>query len=305
MVQWSPDTTSRPDGGGYEYSDSSITGFSLTHLSGPGCGAEGDIPVLPTVGSVSGSATDSFSHSSESADAGDYKVALGNGVTTELTSTTRTGMADFTFPASTAANLIFKLSGSQNPDSATTFNVLSSTEVQGSATSGNFCGASNTYTLYFDMQFSQPFSTNGTYSASGLQAGVRHLSVKQPGAAAKPRTVSPVTPEKPNHPVYHGPAAAAVAPALTGPAGSYLTFNTTSNQAVLAKVGVSYVSAAGAKANLTAENSGWNFAATQSAAHAAWNAVLGKVQMLLQLLRTGLDHPRVRHGRLRDLGLRR
>src|ERR1700742_231811 len=58
MVQWSPDTPSRPDGGGYEYNDSSITGFSLTHIAGPGCGAAGDIPVLPTVGAVSGSATD-------------------------------------------------------------------------------------------------------------------------------------------------------------------------------------------------------------------------------------------------------
>ena len=279
MVQWSPDTRSRPDGGGYEHNDSSITGFSLTHLSGPGCGAEGDVPVLPTVGPVSGSATDSFSHSSESADAGDYKVALANGVTTELTTTTRTGMADFTFPASTAANLIFKLDDSQNGDSATTFNVVGSKEVQGSATSGNFCGAGNTYTLYFDMQFSQPFSTNGTYSASGLQAGVRHLSVKKPLPAAKPRTASPATPEKPDHPVYHGPAAAAVTPALTGPTGSFLTFNTTGNRTVLAKVGVSYVSAASARANLTAENSGWNFAATQSAAHSAWNAVLGKVRI--------------------------
>jgi putative alpha-1,2-mannosidase len=39
MVQWSPDTLSRPDGGGYAYADSAISGFSLTHLSGPGCRA--------------------------------------------------------------------------------------------------------------------------------------------------------------------------------------------------------------------------------------------------------------------------
>src|SRR5262245_61899625 len=57
MLQWSPDTVSRPDGGGYAYADSAITGFSLTHLSGPGCRAAGDIPVLPTVGAVDGSAT--------------------------------------------------------------------------------------------------------------------------------------------------------------------------------------------------------------------------------------------------------
>src|SRR5579875_1981922 len=109
MVQWSPDTPSRPDGGGYEYNDSSITGFSLTHLSGPGCGAEGDIPILPTTGSVNTGATDAFSHSNESATPGYYSVTLNNGVKTELTTTTRSGMARFTFPATTQANLIFKL----------------------------------------------------------------------------------------------------------------------------------------------------------------------------------------------------
>jgi predicted alpha-1,2-mannosidase len=280
MVQWSPDTPSRPDGGGYEYNDSSITGFSLDHLSGPGCGAEGDIPVLPTVGAVESSATDAFSHSNESAQAGEYQVKLNNGVTTALTATTRTGMADFTFPSSTEANLIFNLDGSQNPDSATSFSVISDTEVQGSATSGDFCGAGNTYTLYFDMQFSQPFTTSGTFSGSSIQAGVRHFALKQ-SAKAKPGTVPASKAEKPDHPVYHGalPKNASAAPALTGPAGTYLTFNTTSNQTVLAKVGVSYVSTANAQANLAAENPGWNFSATESAAQSSWNALLGKVQI--------------------------
>jgi predicted alpha-1,2-mannosidase len=281
MVQWSPDTPSRPDGGGYEYNDSSITGFSLTHLSGPGCGAEGDVPVLPTVGAIDTSATDSFSHSNESADAGFYSVALDNGVTTQLTATQRTGMADFTFPSTTEANLLFKLDDSQNGDSATTFTVLSSTEVQGSVTSGNFCGAGNTYTMYFDMQFSQPFTANGTFSGSVLHAGVRHFALKPSAPAAKHTTVPASNPEKPDRPVYHGtlPKNAAVTPDLTGPAGTYLTFNTTSNQTVLAKVGVSYVSTADAQGNLTTENPGWNFSASQSAANSDWNALLGKIQI--------------------------
>jgi len=282
MVQWSPDTPSRPEGGGYEYNDSSITGFSLDHLSGPGCGAEGDVPVLPTVGAVSSSATDAFSHSNESAQAGEYQVALSNGVTTALTATTRTGMADFTFPSTTQANLIFKLDGSQNGDSATSFTVISDTEVQGSATSGNFCGAGNTYTLYFDMQFSQPFAANGTFSGSTLQPGVSQFSLKQPATtSARPKTTPASTTEKPNQPTYHGtlPKNATAAPALTGPAGTYLTFNTTSNQTVLAKVGVSYVSKANAQANLAAENPGWNFSSTESAAQSSWNALLGKVQV--------------------------
>ncbi|WP_169317497.1 hypothetical protein, partial [Actinacidiphila oryziradicis] len=36
MLSFSPDTPSRPDGGGYNYDDTSTTGFSLTHMSGPG-----------------------------------------------------------------------------------------------------------------------------------------------------------------------------------------------------------------------------------------------------------------------------
>src|SRR5689334_4725675 len=54
MVQWSPDTNSNPDGG-YSYSDSKIKGFSLTHISGAGCNAYGDIPFMPYVGTVSSS----------------------------------------------------------------------------------------------------------------------------------------------------------------------------------------------------------------------------------------------------------
>jgi predicted alpha-1,2-mannosidase len=280
MVQWSPDTTSRPPGGGYQYNDSSITGFSLTHLSGPGCGADGDVPVLPTVGAVNTSATDSFSHSNESASAGFYQVALDNGVTTALTATTRTGMADFTFPASTEANLIFKLGGSQNGDSAASFTVVSNTEVEGSVTSENFCGGSPPWTVNFDMRFSQPFTTNGTFSSARIRAGARRLSVKQDKAKVRPKTVSPSTPEKPDHPVYHGalPAKdATVTPALTGPNGAYLTFNTTSNQTVLAKVGISFVSIPNAVNNLNTENPGWNFAATKAAAQTAWNNQLGKI----------------------------
>ena len=280
MVQWSPDTSSRPSGGGYSYNDSSITGFSLTHLSGPGCGAEGDVPVLPTTGAISTSATDGFAHSGESADAGYYSVALSNGITTQLTATTRTGMAQFTFPATSQANLIFKLNGSANGDSATSFTVVSSTEVSGSVTSGNFCGAGNSYTVYFDARFSQPFSTNGTFTATGMQAGARQMAATASGSVT-PATVPPSTPEKPNHPVYHGPLPPGrhALATLAGPNGGYLTFNTTSNQVVDMTVGLSYVSVANASANLTAENNGSNFSTVQTATHNAWNAMLGKIQI--------------------------
>jgi predicted alpha-1,2-mannosidase len=261
MVQWSPDTPSRPDGGGYLYGDSSITGFSLTHVSGPGCVAAGDIPVLPTVGSVNTSATDGFSHSNETASPGYYSVSTSNGVKTELTTTTRTGMARFTFPATTQANLIFKLAGSQDGDSGTQFNAAGGNEVSGQVTTGHFCGASATYTLYFDMVFDRSFSTNGTAAApAGLGAPAGSV-------------------ERPNHPALHGIVKAttkAVTPQASANNG-YVTFDTSSNQVVQAKVGISFVSVANARANVSAENPNWNFAATQSAAHSAWDSLLGRI----------------------------
>ncbi|WP_405833849.1 lectin [Streptomyces sp. NBC_01176] len=276
MVQWSPDTPSRPSGGGYEYNDSSITGFSLTHIAGPGCGAAGDIPVLPTVGTVNTGATDAFSHANESASAGSYKVALNNQVTTELTTTTRSGMARFTFPSSSQANLIFKLTGSQNGASSTQFTKVSNTEVSGQVTSGHFCGAGNTYSVYFDMVFDQPFTSQG--------ASVAKTSAATPG---KPGTASKNAAEKPDKPVLHGKTPTATAPKTAKGSASpnaaasngYVTFNTTTNPVVQAKVGISYVSVANATANRTAENTGWDFNATRTAAQNAWNSALGKIQI--------------------------
>ncbi len=85
MVQFSPDTS--PDrqlttGSGYDYNDSEISGFSLTHLSGPGCAIYGDIPILPVSGSIPAdpeAAVQPFSHANERASAGNYAVSVGTG----------------------------------------------------------------------------------------------------------------------------------------------------------------------------------------------------------------------------------
>src|ERR1700761_5238003 len=122
MVQWSPDTPSRPDGGGYSDSDSSITGYSLTHVSGPGCAVAGDFPVLPFTGTLPAdpaSASASFSHSTESAHPGSYAVTAG-GVRTPLAVTDRTGVARFSYPATSSAQLLFKVADSASGGAAAT-----------------------------------------------------------------------------------------------------------------------------------------------------------------------------------------
>jgi predicted alpha-1,2-mannosidase len=239
MVQWSPDsTTNRNDGGNYDYGATQTRGYALTHMAGPGCGAMGDIPILPMTGPLPagdpGVHMESISHTGELGNAGYYTANTGSpAVRTELTATQRTGMAKFTFPATTQADVLMKLLDSQNGTSASSAQIVGTTEVTGTASSGNFCGGGGTYTVHFDIVFDQPFTASQIITETG-----------QPG-----------------------------------PNSVFLTFNTTANQVVQAKVGLSFVSTANAKANLTAENSGFDFAATQTAAHNSWNTLLNKIQV--------------------------
>ncbi len=99
MVQLSPDTRNKTwDGSsGYHSSDSTILGFSHTHLSGTGCADLGDFLFLPFVGKDIPECLP-FSHDDEMASPGYYKVAFPDaGVTAELTATTRAGAHRYSF----------------------------------------------------------------------------------------------------------------------------------------------------------------------------------------------------------------
>ena len=105
MVQLSPDT--RLFGwdacSGYYYDDTSIMGFTHTHLSGTGIGDYGDILFMPVVGEkplIAGTAENPdegyrsrFSHEQESARPGYYQVLLqDDSINVELTATLRAGL---------------------------------------------------------------------------------------------------------------------------------------------------------------------------------------------------------------------
>ncbi len=246
MVQWSPDTMPTYNaGGGYQYGDESLWGYSLTHVSGPGCGAGGDVPILPMTGSLpSGApsqATTSFSNTGEVAQAGYYSAEsnLPNTITSQFAETPHSAMGEFTFPRTTAADFLVKLMASQNGDTATSATVVGNNEVMGSVTSGDFCGEKvndgqvQLYTLYFDLTFSQPFTASQVITQSGQK----------------------------------------------DPDSVFLTFDTTSSQTISAKVGISYVSTADAKLNWQTENPGWNFAAVKNKAQASWNSLLGRIKV--------------------------
>jgi predicted alpha-1,2-mannosidase len=170
MLTFSPDTPSRPDGGGYNYADSAITGFSLTHMSGPGCSAYGDFPILPTTGSIGSdpvNTTDAFLHSAEHASPGSYSVTLNPSSSTpiqaDLAATARTGIGEFTYPSGTAANMLFKMGDAQSGNMSAGVQILNNHEVAGTETAGQFCGSPGTYPVYVAATFSRSFTSYGTW----------------------------------------------------------------------------------------------------------------------------------------------
>ncbi|MCT9076008.1 GH92 family glycosyl hydrolase [Streptomyces fulvoviolaceus] len=277
MFSFSPENT-RGDAtrtaapGGYQYDATRIRGFSLTHMSGTGCGGgSGDIPFFPYAGEVTSSpASDTkdavyaadFSHADETAEPGHYKVGLATGVTADLTATARTGSARFTFPADKPASLLVRTANSEvgSTDSAIDIDPATRT-ISGSVTSGNFCGYLDPegqrayYTLHFTAHFDRPFKEAGTWQDDRLDPG----SLKSSGGT--------------------GGFAAGGRPVAGKGAGGYVEFAPGTEQ-VGVKVGISHVSRAGAEANLAAENPpGRSFDSVRDAAHHAWRDQLDAIRV--------------------------
>src|SRR6476469_10040176 len=96
---------------GYNYDDRTIVGFSHTHFSGTGHSDLGDFLIMPTVGKLQlnpgtkdapeNGYRSTFSHSTETAKPGYYSVMLEDDhILAELTTTTRVGFHQYSFPRS-------------------------------------------------------------------------------------------------------------------------------------------------------------------------------------------------------------
>lgn len=241
MVQLSPDT--RLDGwdgcSGYHYSDNYIYGFSHTHLSGTGCSDYGDILLSPMTGEPSpdnkkyGS---TFSHTREKASPGFYSVQLDNGVDVMLTATQRVGFHQYNFTKG-APTIILDLKH-RDEVLESSLQVLDDHTIAGLRRSKAW--AENQY-VYFVIEFSQPFSSYGTWSDDKPVFNKKELSGKNLKA--------------------------------------FFQFGKTGKPVVMAKVAISGVSIEGAMRNLKAELPGWDFEATRKAATTTWEKELSRIEI--------------------------
>lgn len=163
MVQLSPDN-GLPGWdriSGYYYPDSTIAGFSHTHLSGTGAGDLYDISFIPVTNPYKTGAEplgiySSFSHNDESASAGYYRVLLKDyNINVELTATERCGIQRYTFPEA-ESSIFLNLKKAMNWD----FTADSHIEVVDSCTIRGYrhsWGWSPKQYIYFQTRFSRPF----------------------------------------------------------------------------------------------------------------------------------------------------
>ncbi|MEU4564923.1 GH92 family glycosyl hydrolase [Actinoplanes sp. NPDC023936] len=289
MVQPSP-TTYQPgnalvgEKGGYEYTANLIRGFGMTRYSGTGCtGRYGgyEFPTIPYAGRtlpVSPS-TDvkgyylGFDHANERAEPGYYRVTADNGITTELTATTRTAVSKYDFPGE--STLILDVSGPNNRTfgSEVTIDPAKRT-VSGWMFGADVCDVGNTYKAYFSTTYDQPFQSYGTWNDAEMTAGSTH--------AVKAGTDTSVD--------------------YRHDTGAWITF--ADGATVTAKTGFSYVSVANAAANRDRETGHKSFDTVRKAAKKAWQKALRTVDVkggsteqrtkLYTALYHSLLHPNIR-----------
>jgi predicted alpha-1,2-mannosidase len=254
MVQLSPDTEDR--GIGYHYDQDTIRGFSMTHMSGVGCANEGDVFFIPTTGPVVTQIDDMqspYSHEMEAAAPGYYQVRLlQSDIDARLSATDRTGIAQFTFPAGKAANILAPISHTLDNVTGAVVHVTGDRQIEGFVEDSVFCGRHQGYKVYFVMTFDRPFSSFGTWS------GPKYLG---------PGTIAPGS-------------RSARQSTHDGWTGAYATWAQEAQpQTITARIAISYVDPEGAEKNLKAESNGRDFTQIRDAALTAWNRELSAIDV--------------------------
>ncbi|HKJ45873.1 MAG TPA: GH92 family glycosyl hydrolase [Balneolales bacterium] len=259
MVQIGPDTDDSlwATASGYEYSDKSIIGFSMTHLSGTGIPDLGDFLFMPTIGQpklAEGTKKDPdtghrqrYSHTDEQAAPGYYQVKLlDSGINVELTSTDRAGLMRFTFPKSDSAYVLTDLKH------VLRWNVIwSHIRVLNDSTITGFHlvhGWAKERYLYFAARYSKPF---------------KHFRIMKDG--------KPV--------IYNTYRFRSTREAVGKDLKFLAQFRTHANEQIMIKVGISAVSSADAMKNLDTEIPDWNFARVRKENSDKWEKQLDKIRI--------------------------
>ncbi len=242
MVQVGPDNgrSGWDWSSGYHWSDSVLTGFSHTHLSGTGIGDLLDVLVMPVAGGVDLGAergpdgmrpyADRLDHDAEMAAPGYYAARLQrSGIGVELTATPRVGLHRIRYPKGAEPGLVVDLGFAENWDEPIHVELIQIAD-----------------TLFLGRRYSKGWAVDQrVHFALATSRPVLAIT----WAGEDPRT------------------------------RAHLAFGALDGEPLLLKVALSYVDESGALSNLEAEAPGWDFDGARARAGFAWESELSKVMV--------------------------
>jgi predicted alpha-1,2-mannosidase len=269
MVQLSPDTDNEGWDwcSGYHYTDNTLLGFSHTHLSGTGIGDYGDILFMPTTGELQlepgtkenpdAGYRSRFSHENEIAKAGYYSVHLDDySINAELTTTRRAGFHKYLFENKAEANIIIDLVHGIQ-DQTTDAGI---TFVDDNTIQGyrRSTGWADSHCVYFYAEFSKSFKSFGISERGEIKRNITEAKGKEIKA--------------------------------------FIHYDTSPEEVILVKVGISHTSIDGARKNLLEEIPSWDFDLARKLAEDEWEKLLSiilvesKNESLKRIFYTALYH---------------
>ncbi|MFT5757628.1 MAG: putative alpha-1,2-mannosidase [Alteromonadaceae bacterium] len=245
----------------YIYDNSFLTGFSHVNLSGVGCPDLGSILLMPTTGALELDAEKYGStYSNEQASPGSYSNTLNKyAIDVDTSSTLRTGISRYTFPKGQSQVLLNLGLGLTN-ESGGMLKVVSNNEVEGFKMLGTFCyHPEDVRPVYFVVKLDKAAKSAGAWKKMPSYKGVEAEWI------GYNNTYKP-------YKNYRQEIAG-------DDIGAYFQFDTTENEQITVKVGISYVSIANARANLNVEQPQFALEQTKKNANKKWQDLLGRVQV--------------------------
>jgi predicted alpha-1,2-mannosidase len=277
LVKLGPDMREFHESEGYHHTNSGYTtqdnflyGFSHVHVSGTGGGGKyGNILLAPFTGNLN---LQNYGTpiANEKALLGYYSITSKKyNVQSELTATNSVGFHQYTFPKTTKAGVLIDAGhfirqgisfGEVQEFIGSEVKINSPTEIEGYNRVRWGWNKGGAYTVYFYAVFDTKASSFATWKNNELHPD------KKEEFDSNEKT------------------------------GAVFYFNTTNNQTIKVKVGISFVSSQKAKQNILDELNHWDFEKTRSQLNTTWNNYLSRIDVkssndtLKKMFYTGLYH---------------
>ena len=273
----------------YEYNNKYFTGFAHVTLSGVGCPEMGTLLTMPTTGELN---VDYRSYGSEYKDEtarpGYYSNVLTKyGIKCEVAATMRSSIERYTFPGG-KSNLLFNLGNGLTNEIGASLRRVSDTEFEGTRLLGTFCyNPQAVFPMYFVVRVNKKPAAFGMWKK---QPDLRNAQAQWDTYQGKYKL----------YPGYGRDMAG-------NDIGYYMTYDLAKGEQVEVQVGVSFVSIEGARANLNAEQQGFNFDKTVADTRAEWANTLNRISVeggtddQRRVLYTALYHSQIHPTVLQDV----